>query len=499
MTSASAAPSVEELTEEAEWEIETAESLRAKGDHDAARAWYRKAADKFLDAGLDDRAVQVARLAASLDEAKPAAPVASMAPPKPPVVSAAPPPPPVVSVAPPPVVIAPPPPPPVVSIAPPPAVSVAPPVESIPAAAVITVPPPSGEPSIQVPSTFKTDPMPPMPMVEMPSIQPTHRPAPMPLASVTPTQQHPAGEMKSSRIPRAISQPPISRRSLVPPRAASSYRPERSDEGEHLAARLTALPLFADLTSETVRLLARQVSEVRFTAGQVMVRATSREEHLVDTPLLVIVEGMVLHHAPDDEAGGTMLGPGDFVGEIGACVGGGGEGMATARSEVKVIALSASLVRALMAEQASVRNVLDETLWERAFGSLGRTAQLFRHVDTATRAAFYAKFEPVQLAPGELLLGEGAPPSHVWLVACGEVELYGGGLNPMEVFRARAGDALGVWAALSSEPSGLSARALRPTLAARATASTFRALAKLHPAMELAKLDVGVDGRGVVS
>ena len=38
---------------------------------------------------------------------------------------------------------------------------------------------------------------------------------------------------------------------------------------------LTALPLFADLTSETVRLLARQVSEVRFTLGVQLIESAT--------------------------------------------------------------------------------------------------------------------------------------------------------------------------------------------------------------------------------
>lgn len=52
--------------EEAAWEIATAESLRARGDLAQAAMWYRRAANHLMEAGEDERAIAIAKLAAEL-------------------------------------------------------------------------------------------------------------------------------------------------------------------------------------------------------------------------------------------------------------------------------------------------------------------------------------------------------------------------------------------------------------------------------------------------
>ena len=43
-----------EAAEEADWALATAETLLGKGDREAARTWFRRAAEHLMDAGLDD-------------------------------------------------------------------------------------------------------------------------------------------------------------------------------------------------------------------------------------------------------------------------------------------------------------------------------------------------------------------------------------------------------------------------------------------------------------
>ena len=63
-------PSAEDADDDpagqATWEIATAASLRASGDLAAAAAWYRKATNHLMEAGEDERAVEIAKLAAEL-------------------------------------------------------------------------------------------------------------------------------------------------------------------------------------------------------------------------------------------------------------------------------------------------------------------------------------------------------------------------------------------------------------------------------------------------
>src|SRR5581483_1970419 len=92
MTADTTAGEVSAEAEEAAWELATAERLRAQGDLAGAASWYRRAAEHLMDAGEDDRALDVAKQAAELAALDRAAPVVA-APPAPaaPVVAAPPP------------------------------------------------------------------------------------------------------------------------------------------------------------------------------------------------------------------------------------------------------------------------------------------------------------------------------------------------------------------------------------------------------------------------
>src|SRR3990167_3741473 len=63
-----------EAAEEADWALATAVTLQAKGDLDGARTWFRRAVEHLMDAGLDDRALAVAKQSAALSEPPPPAP-----------------------------------------------------------------------------------------------------------------------------------------------------------------------------------------------------------------------------------------------------------------------------------------------------------------------------------------------------------------------------------------------------------------------------------------
>ena len=56
----------EDPSEQAAWEIATAETLRARGDLSEAASWYRCAANHLMEVGDDERAIEVAKLAAEL-------------------------------------------------------------------------------------------------------------------------------------------------------------------------------------------------------------------------------------------------------------------------------------------------------------------------------------------------------------------------------------------------------------------------------------------------
>lgn len=398
-----------EAAEEADWALATAETLQAKGDIDGARTWFRRAAEHLMDAGLDDRALVVAKQVAALSEV-----------PHPPTT-------------------------------PPPAVQVAPP---------------------------------PAPIVEDVAA-PTTPPAPQPEAAEP--DLHPSGPFPLSaslRSPPAVVSPMGSALTLPVVHVSVAFDPARVAAAEGAAALLVALPLFADLSAERVRALARESVIVPLRLGHDL-PLPSPSDASAAAPLWVITEGHVQLTAAGIPVSGP-LGPGDFVGEMSAFFESGCLFRAEVRAEGKALCVAPTVVQSLARQYDGVRAALEECAWERSFAALGHASSLLAGIDPSLRAALYARFEPVQLAAGESLLVESEPAAWVWLIAAGSVERYGGALGA-RVQRAGAGAAVGVASAWEGTPSGVSVRARRTTLAARVSAEVFRAMAAEAPGMKSAR------------
>ncbi len=497
-----------EAAEEAEWELATAETLLGKGDVDGARSWFRRAADHLMDAGQDDRALEVLKRVSTLSPST-APPALEPAPSKAP---APPPPPPAKAVEPAPAA---PPPPPTKAVEPAPAAPPPPPTTKAVEATVVEKSP---APAVVAPVEGATPPSEVGPVLEKPAplasliatVAPERVPTPEPVAraaspasksvpSAPPPEDRaddeyeeeapvPARSLRAAERPAASpSPPPVVSSPAVP--VAMAWDPGRAATADATAALLVALPLFADLSAERVRSLARESVIVTMTAGQ-EVASPSPADPPSASPLWVITEGHV-HLAVGATGVGAPLGPGDFFGEVPAFLEAGCLLRAEARTNGKALCVAPTVVQALARECESLRTALEESAWERAFAALGHGASLFAALDPALRAKLYARFEPVQVEPGVALLTEGEKASWVWLVAAGSVERYGGPLGA-KVQRAGVGAAVGVAAAWHDAPSGASVRVRRRTYAARLAAEAFRAMATEVPSLAGARLRADV-------
>jgi CRP-like cAMP-binding protein len=422
------------IDDEARWALTTARALQASGDLAGAVSWYRRAVDHLMASGNDDAALEIARIAAGL----------SSSPPPPARVTA----------------------------------SSSPATQSARPAAVQSAPS-STSPSVGQPKR----------VITRPSQVPTT------IALV----QGGGEEKPSSALSDASMSGEVSAKEsmdlLRALRAVVRYQPARANQTEGLAAQFASFPLFAGLPPETIRAVARQVTLVEFEPGELLLTPGHTGP---EPPLYVILEGRGLLRATGEEGPGTPLGTGEFVGEIPVLYGGRCVMSASARELVVAAALPRALVNWLVREFPGVRVVLEEVAWERAFSSIGRAAPFLRRLPPDQRGIAYARFEPVLLNTGDLLLGEGAPPLAFWILAAGEVEVYGGGISGRLPLRAHAGDALGLRAILAAEPSGVSARTLGTVLAAKVGVSSFRQLTERYPALMEAVDDVGIPGRAIV-
>ncbi len=250
-----------------------------------------------------------------------------------------------------------------------------------------------------------------------------------------------------------------------------------------------AMPVFSEVHSEALRRLAREAMERKVHEGDTLAPKGP------PGALVVILEGTAVLRARNDSFAILPLGVGDFVGELGALYGRASIAEAVALGDLTSAVFAPSLVRAMVRAHEGVRRALEEVAWERGFAALARGARFLRRFPEEARARVYARFEPVQVEEGTPLLTEGRDPEALWLLAAGEVEIYGGGLEG--AWMAETGDAIGVSPFLDSTPSGVSARAATDALAARLPAAAFRALLTEFPGLSAARDDVGVEGSGV--
>lgn len=591
---------------QAAWEIATAETLRARGDLADAASWYRRAANHLMEAGEDERAIEIAKLAAELvalesavrpaseREARkatssvfPTTATASSAPQPtaPPALissSVAPAP------APPPRLHEPPKPPP----APAPGSAAArlfgganapkPPTSSATNATTAhSATPPKGP--VPGPATGATKSM--VPVVKPGAPQPTAIPKPGSVApspsrpSVatpalgTPAQKPlipspqsrvpgPADRKLSTAIPSpqpsmrpsAFAAPasPAARAAEIPPPAKPqepavrppstthdpdasddtsvvalgdiaspiaslldeavanldstdastpapitkrplSFLPQRAAESESIAARLSALPMFSELPADQLRQLSRQL----------ITESRAADEHVCESgapegPLFVVLSGSAWVGVAGRASPIAVITAGDVVGEVAALFGGPRTATVVAREPMELVGVAPSVLRAMARDFPAFRESLIESIRDRMSESLPHISTSLRRLNDDARKEIMKACDFIELAEGAELLVEGEPAPAMYLIAAGEAECFGGELGVTRAVRARVGEIVGAGSAITSTPSGVSARAARPLLVARISREKVRDLLKRIPSITDLLEDVAAPGRGVV-
>jgi CRP-like cAMP-binding protein len=264
-------------------------------------------------------------------------------------------------------------------------------------------------------------------------------------------------------------------------------------DADRIAARLPALPLFADLPAGRLRDVARQVGIVLYTSDEALCETGGPEG-----PMFVIIEGTAVVRIAGREEPIATVGAGDFVGEITALYGGPRTASVLTQGALEALAFAPSLVRALAREFRWFREAIEESAREHLTVTLPLIAPMLRKIDPAMRSELFAKFEVKTIDEGMLLLTEGEVADSLYIVGGGECELYGGEFGARRTHHARAGDALGVSSLVTGEPSGVTARASRGMIVAQLSRAQFQEAATEHTEWADALSDVASPGRGVV-
>ena len=528
--------------EEAAWELATAETLRARGELAEAANWYRRAANHLMEAGEDERAIAVAKLAAELAALDDAGRTGAQrsepsAAPEPPAASPASP----------------------AQVAPwaadaardsstptlPPAADAkGPPPRPAPAMSRPNAPPagattgrhklpwqrsshppapgaPPRQPPPPPPSAFATkstagasqtvSKAPPSAPRASARVAPPPPPPPSGVSDDAVTIQLDVAKLRETAaisapdsplaalVDQAVSDLERSERDndehtseIVSPRGPA-ISPERIAEIDAIAARLPALPLFAEFSADDVRAIARQTSVMKFAPGENLTEAGAPEG-----PMYLLVEGEAFIGIAGDELRTQSLLAGDFVGEISALYGGPRMATVVAKVEVEAVALAPSLVRWMIHAMPSFAESVKEAIAERVRASIPHHAPMFRALDVAQRREAFAQFELVEVEAGDALLAEGDPADALFVVCAGEIELYGGRIGAARPVRGRMGEAAGIAALHGGEPAAGTVRAARRSLIARLDRSKYAAWIAKYPRIAQAVAAVGAPRRGGV-
>jgi len=587
---------------QAAWEIATAETLRARGDLADAASWYRRAANHLMEAGEDERAIEIAKLAAELvaletavrpaSEREPRKATASVLPTKSATASSAP-----KATAPPELIassVAPAPPPkapePPKHQLPAPAPgsaaarlfarpnaakapaspagvatavkSVSPPRAPVPGPAshksTAPAPNPEGPPPTAIPKPASITPSSVTHPVATPVLGPkAHKPVvPSPQSRVPgPTDRKPSTAVQSpqrSLRPSAYAAPvsPAARAAEIRPpakpvdpaaRPASaaqpqdddtsvialpaiaspiaslldevvagldssdastpapvtkrplSFLPQRAAESESIAARLSALPMFSELPADQLRQLSRQL----------ITESRAADEHVCESgapegPLFVVLSGSAWVGVAGRASPIAVITAGDVVGEVAALYGGPRTATVVAREPMELVGVAPSVLRAMARDFPAFRESLIESIRDRMSESLPHISTSLRRLTDEARREIMRACDFVELAEGAEMLVEGEPAPAMYLIAAGEAECFGGELGVTRAVRARVGEIVGAGSALTSTPSGVSARAARTLLVARISREKVRDLLKRVPSITDLLEDVAAPGRGVV-
>ncbi len=242
---------------------------------------------------------------------------------------------------------------------------------------------------------------------------------------------------------------------------------EAPDPTASVLAQLPAMPLFSDVSRDTLAALLGDAEHVVVPDGEPLLRTGE-----VSDALYVITRGHAdvhvpgLHHPiPVDE--------GDVIGET--CLLDDVERRAdvVARGKLEALRLPKSVLDECVEKDQALEGLLLELLGRRLISNLMKTSPIFAGFDASTRIELAKLFEIRRADEGTVLLEKGKRGDGLFVVLLGEIE------TDEEI--AKPGGVFGHAALLSREPSTIGAVAKTDALLLRMPAHRFNELAALYP------------------
>ena len=257
-----------------------------------------------------------------------------------------------------------------------------------------------------------------------------------------------------------------------PPPPVGEVEPRPSPEQ---LAQLPSMPLFAEVPQPLLARLVRESPLIDLEPGAKLIeRGTPADA------LFTLVEGTVELIRPQ-AADTIVLSEGDVVGISCLLNRVSYEGDVIARTPVRALCISKSLLDQLVVDYPALGDLLLEVLGRRLVATLVRTSPIFSGFDTKARSEVAAMFVVRRANIGTAILEAGKRADGLYIPMIGKLTA----IRPdgEEVGSLKLGRALGQHSMLTGTPSPLTVRADSDVLLLRLSARRFSELVADHPDM----------------
>lgn len=253
--------------------------------------------------------------------------------------------------------------------------------------------------------------------------------------------------------------------------------------------RLPAIPLFSFLDEEAFGGVLEDLKLRRFMKGQTILRQGEPGRSF-----FMLAEGAVV--VTRDVGGRTQtlarLPAGAVFGEMALISNAPRTATVTAWDDCEVLELERASLEQQGNRLQSVTEALRAFTHQRFLANLTATSPVFRKFPPSMRAEITAKFEPMKVPPGHVVIREGDVGKGLFLVLKGEVSVTKGGADGAAVALASltAGDVLGEISLLQESPTTATCTTQSPCELLFLPKSVFHSTMARHPDLkaELAKL-----------
>jgi len=236
------------------------------------------------------------------------------------------------------------------------------------------------------------------------------------------------------------------------------------------------VPLFDDLPRDAFVELVNRLSYRRYRAGQQILK-----EGDPGRSFFVIVEGKVRiwKQLPDgEELQLATLEEGAFFGEMALLSGAPRTANVSAEDDTELLEVSDAVLRHLARNHPLVVKSLKNFYRQRLLNNVMAISPLFKDFDPTERRQLVEKFKLRQVAPGEMLIKEGAQSDGLYVVLHGSVDVAA---QHIDLAHLREGEIFGEMSLLTRQPATATVVSPRNAILLRLPRDQFQELVVTHP------------------